>query len=423
MKTATCCAGRERETVHPIPSRQRPDMPSAPCDWAEGTICNAEELGLTFSVLALAFIRSVLIACLAVAVTYAWEYCMDGGGEARARAVVSQARFRRGSTGTCIVQACRAASTQIDLSRAADQLRPVMTFSRRSPASESASSRRHTATGQLGPIRHTNFHSDPPIALAKAASHRARAQSKLTVSDSLVGVQVVPTRIRQEPSVTLPRHARKDSHRPMAEKKSARPCEQQCGAFSQLDIDKPRRSLSASQPDAVSFQPERSPASSTEEPRLRRSQRRSSLGPDKILTQVASRSPRSKSAPMAKKKSAKPCEQQCGAFSQLDIDKPRRSLSASQPDAVSFQPERSPASSTEEPRLRRSQRRSSLGPDKILTQVASRSPRSKSAPKAKLSGGARFIDEIFRRSVSRHAETQKTLPETETPSRNPVGPS
>ena len=92
----------------------------------------------------------------------------------------------------------------------------------------------------------------------------------------------------------------------------------------------------------------------------------------------------------------------------------RRSFS--QLDAVSPEPEPSPASSAEVPKPRRSQRRSSPGPDK--TPVAKRSSQSRSAPNTKVSGGARFLAEMVRRSVRRHAETQKTSPET--PVRTPV---
>ena len=93
--------------------------------------------------------------------------------------------------------------------------------------------------------------------------------------------------------------------------------------------------------------------------------------------------------------------------------------SFSQLGAASF--EREPdspaaASSTEAPKPRRSQRRSSPGPDK--TPVAKRSSQSRSAPNTKVSGGARFLAEMVRRSVRRHAETQKTWPET--PVRTPV---
>ena len=94
----------------------------------------------------------------------------------------------------------------------------------------------------------------------------------------------------------------------------------------------------------------------------------------------------------------------------------RRSFS--QLDAVSPEPEPSPASSAEVPKPRRSQRRSSPGPDKTLTPVAKRSSQSRSAPNIKVSGGARFLAEMVRRSVRRHAETQKTSPET--PVRTPV---
>ena len=126
-------------------------------------------------------------------------------------------------------------------------------------------------------------------------------------------------------------------------------------------------------------------ASSTEVSRPRRSQRRSSPG-----------SP-------AESRSAKRDEQR--SFSQLDAVSSGR-----EPDSPAA------ASSTEAPKPRRSQRRSSPGPDK--TPVAKRSSQSRSAPNIKVSSGARFLAEMVRRSVRRHAETQKTSPET--PVRTPV---
>ena len=105
----------------------------------------------------------------------------------------------------------------------------------------------------------------------------------------------------------------------------------------------------------------------------------------------------------AESRSAKRAEQR--SFSQLDAVSSGR-----EPDSPAA------ASSTEAPKPRRSQRRSSPGPDK--TPVAKRSSQSRSAPNTKVSGGARFLAEMFRRSVRRHAETQKTWPET--PVRTPV---
>ena len=261
-------------------------MPSAP-DWAEGSIflsqCEDDELVLNYAVLALeCCVDSALLACLAVAVVYAWRHCMDGGGKARTGVVVSLAQWRmHGST----FQACKAASTQTDLSFAADQLWPAMTVSRRSPACTSASSRRHKAAH---PNSDTKSRSDPSVALAEATSLRSRSKS-----DSLLDAQVVPARTGQEPAVTLPRHARKDSHRPVAEKTSAKPGKQQ-PSFSQLNKQQQR---SFSRLVAASFEPEPSPASSTKVPRPRLSQRLSSQGPDKTLTPVARRSPHSKPAP------------------------------------------------------------------------------------------------------------------------------
>ena len=288
----------------------RPAMPSAP-DWAEGSIflsqCEDDELVLNYAVLALeCCVDSALLACLAVAVVYAWRHCMDGGGKARTGVVVSLARWRMHGS-TC--QTCKAASTQTDFSFAADQLWPAMTVSRRSHAAESASSRRHKAAH---PNSDTKSRSDPSVALAEATSLRPRSKS-------------------DSPAVTLRRHARKDSHRPVAEKTSAKPGKQQ-PSFSQLN------------------------------------------------------------------------KQQQRSFSRLV--------------AASFEPEPSPASSTKVPRPRRSQRLSSQGPDKTLTPVARSSSQSKSTPNFKVSGGARFLAEMVRRSVRQHAETQKSSPEA--PMRTPV---
>ena len=77
------------------------------------------------------------------------------------------------------------------------------------------------------------------------------------------------------------------------------------------------------------------------------------------------------------------------------------------------------ASSTEVPRLRRSQRRSpgSKGQDNTQTQTpVARRTQSRSAPNVKVSSGAAFLAEIVRR----HAEIQATWPET--PVRTPVWP-
>ena len=108
----------------------------------------------------------------------------------------------------------------------------------------------------------------------------------------------------------------------------------------------------------------------------------------------------------AESRSAKRAEQR--SFSQLDAVSSGR-----EPDSPAA------ASSTEAPKPRRSQRRSSPGPDK--TPVAKRSSQSRSAPNTKVSGGARFLAEMVRRSISRHAETQKTSPDT--PLWNPERPS
>ena len=82
-------------------------------------------------------------------------------------------------------------------------------------------------------------------------------------------------------------------------------------------------------------------------------------------------------------------------------------------------PSYSPSSSIQEPRPRRSQRRSPPGPEfpyKILTPVARRSSKSNSVPNVKLSSGALFLAEMVRRQ----RERQETSPET--PVRTPVLP-
>ena len=98
------------------------------------------------------------------------------------------------------------------------------------------------------------------------------------------------------------------------------------------------------------------------------------------------------------------------SFSQLDAVSSGR-----EPDSPAA------ASSTEVPRPRRSQRRSpgSQGPDNTQTQnPVARRTQSRSAPNSKGSRGARCRAERGRRSGRRHAETQKTWPET--PVRTPV---
>ena len=85
-------------------------MRSALCDWEEGTIflakcVEAEELGLNYAGLAL---EAALLACLGVAVAYAWRHCKVGRGEARTRrrrTLVGKARLDGGRAGSDIPSA------------------------------------------------------------------------------------------------------------------------------------------------------------------------------------------------------------------------------------------------------------------------------------------------------------------------------
>ena len=223
-------------------------MRSALCDWEEGTIflaecVEAEELGLNYAGLAL---EAALLACLGVAVAYAWRHCRVGRGEARTRrrhTLVGKARLDGGRAGSdipsaaaqsaatarSIVQAASCTSTQTDLSIAPDQLIRWL-----SPAGSWMDHGTPACTGQV-------------------------------------------------PSVTPPPHARRVSKRPAAEKTSAKPSDDQ-RSFTQ---------------HAVSFAPEPSPPScTTQEPRPRRAQRRSPPGPDQTPTPAATTT--SNSAPNVK---------------------------------------------------------------------------------------------------------------------------
>ena len=227
-------------------------MRSALCDWEEGTIflaecVEAEELCLNYAGLAL---EAALLACLGVAVAYAWRHCRVGRGEARTRrrhTLVGKARLDGGRAGSdipsaaaqsaatarsivChIVQAASCTSTQTDLSIAPDQLIRWL-----SPAGSWMDHGTPACTGQV-------------------------------------------------PSVTPPPHARRVSQRPAAEKTSAKPSDDQ-RLFTQR---------------AVSLAPEPSPPScTTQEPRPRRAQRRSPPGPDQTPTPAATTT--SNSAPNVK---------------------------------------------------------------------------------------------------------------------------
>ena len=223
-------------------------MRSPLCDWEEVTIflaecVEAEELGLNYAGLAL---EAALLACLGVAVAYAWRHCRVGRGEARTRrrrTLVGKARLDGGRAGSdipsaaaqsaatarSIVQAASCTSTQTDLSIAPDQLIRWL-----SPAGSWMDHGTPACTGQV-------------------------------------------------PSVTPPPHARRVSKRPAAEKTSAKPSDDQ-RLFTQR---------------AVSLAPEPSPPScTTQEPRPRRSQRRSPPGPDQTPTPAATTT--SNSAPNVK---------------------------------------------------------------------------------------------------------------------------
>ena len=236
---------------------------------------------------ALECIQTALLACLVVAVASACRHCRGGRREARKRrsagastrsTLLGQARLDRRRAGSDIpsaaaqsaaaasrstVQAART-STQTDLSIAPDELWPAMTSC---TLRSSASSRR------------ARPNSDPSDAPAKTTSRRA-----LSKSDSCMAA----ARTAQVPSVTSPPHASRASasQRPAAAgKTSAKPGDGQ-RSFTQL---------------AVSFAPEPSPSSpTTQEPRRRRSQRQSPLGPDETPTPAATRMTISKSAPNIK---------------------------------------------------------------------------------------------------------------------------
>ena len=85
-------------------------MRSPLCDWEEVTIflaecVEAEELGLNYAGLAL---EAALLACLGVAVAYAWRHCRVGRGEARTRrrrTLVGKARLDGGRAGSDIPSA------------------------------------------------------------------------------------------------------------------------------------------------------------------------------------------------------------------------------------------------------------------------------------------------------------------------------
>ena len=234
---------------------------------------------------ALECIQTALLACLVVAVASACRHCRGARREARKRrsagastrsTLVGQARLDRRRAGSDIPSAAaqsaaaasrstvQAASTQTDLSIAPDELWPAMTST---SLRSSASSRR------------ARPNSDPSDALAKTTSRRA-----LSKSDSCMAT----ARTAQVLSVTSPPHASRASasQSPAAAgKTSAKPGDGQ-RSFTQL---------------AVSFAPEPSPSSpTTQEPRRRRSQRRSPQGPDETPTPAATRMTISKSAPNIK---------------------------------------------------------------------------------------------------------------------------
>ena len=224
-----------------------------------------------------------------VAVASACRHCRGARREARKRrsagtstrsTLVGQARLDRRRAGSDIPSAAaqsaaaasrstgQAARTQTDLSIAPDELWPAMTST---SLRSSASSRR------------ARPNSDPSDALAKTTSRRA-----LSKSDSCMAT----ARTAQVLSVTSPPHASRASasQSPAAAgKTSAKPGDGQ-RSFTQL---------------AVSFAPEPSPSSpTTQEPRRRRSQRRSLVqsppGPVQTPTPAATRLTKSKSAPNIK---------------------------------------------------------------------------------------------------------------------------
>ena len=214
-----------------------PVMRSPLCDWEEVTIflaecVEAEELGLNYAGLAL---EAALLACLAVAVAYEWRHCRVGRGEARTRrrrTLVGKARLDGGRAGSDIPSA----------------------------AAQSAA----TARSIVQAASCTSTQTDLSIAPDQLIRWLSPAGSWMDHG--------TPACTGQVPSVTPPPHARRVSKRPAAEKTSAKPGDDQ-RSFTQ---------------HAVSFAPEPSPPScTTQEPRPRRSQRRSPPGPDQTPTPVA----------------------------------------------------------------------------------------------------------------------------------------
>ena len=237
---------------------------------------------------ALECIQTALLACLVVAVASACRHCRGARREARKRrsagtstrsTLVGQARLDRRRAGSDVPSAAaqsaaaasrstiQAASTQTDLSIAPDELWPAMTLQTSTSLRSSASS------------RHARPNSDPFDAPAKTTSRRALSKSNSCMAAA---------RTAQVPSATSPPHASRASasQRPAAAgKTSTKPGDGQ-RSFTQL---------------AVSFAPEPSPSSpTTQEPRRRRSQRQSPLGPDETPTRAATRMTKSKSAPNIK---------------------------------------------------------------------------------------------------------------------------
>ena len=266
-------------------------MTSALCEWAEGTVfwtkCEAERLGVNYAGLALEFLHSALLACLAVAVAHAWQHLQLGSRcQWFGRACTKQRRT------------VQAASTQTDPSIAADQPWPAMSRSDPSMA--------------------------VTIALAKAPSHRALSQS-----DSLV----VPARPRQGHPVTPPRYARKGG----SQRRPARAAAENTPA-------KPDQQRSFSRSATVPLEPEPSLASSTEVPRPRRSQklqgRSSPPGPDQTLTPAATgltKRTKSNSAPnITKSKSAPKMKLSGAALFQAEMVRRRMVMQERWPETPEF---------------------------------------------------------------------------------------
>ena len=205
---------------------------------------------------ALECIQTALLACLVVAVASACRHCRGGRREARKR------RSAGASTRSTLLGQAR-----LDRRRAGPDIP--------SAAAQSAATARSIVCHIVQAASCTSTQTDLSIAPDQLIRWLSPAGSWMDHG--------TPACTGQVPSVTPPPHARRVSKRPAAEKTSAKPSDDQ-RSFTQ---------------HAVSFAPEPSPPScTTQEPRPRRSQRRSPPGPDQTPTPAATTT--SNSAPNVK---------------------------------------------------------------------------------------------------------------------------